>query len=194
MKKLITLSFLGLLLVACEEKSTNQVTMNDDGEITISKKSLEIIHQIEKDYKACRDAAESRSDCKNFTTESLAKFYQITDEELMKDGEYINYDKLPELVENSENWSLIGDAEDQSTLNKAQTASNTGHAVIAFIEDKKGGHVAMIIPGEMRMSNKWKLKCPNSAGFFRHKTESYTNKQLSYSFRSPEDLVVYKHN
>lgn len=193
MKKIVALLPILAIIVACESKSNNQVTMNEDGEVTISQQSLDVITDIQKEYKSCREQAESKSDCKNFTTESIAKFYQLNDEELMKDGVYINYDKLPELVENSENWTKLGNAEDQYTLNKAQTEANKGKAVIAFVEDKKGGHIAIILPGEMRMSNKWQLKCPNSAGFFRHKIESYINKQLSYSFRSPEDLVVYVH-
>ena len=180
-------------LVSCDSKSTNQVTMNEDGDIVISEQSYKALREIQEEYKTCRENEESKSDCKNFTTKAVATFYELKDEELMKDGEYINYTALPELVASSDNWELIGNAEDQSTLNKAQTAADKGTAVIAFVEGKKGGHVSMIIPGEMRKSGKWDLLCPNSTGFFRHKVESYIDKQLSYSFRSPDDVVVYKH-
>lgn len=193
MKKIFWTASALLFLISCDSKSTNQVTMNEDGDIVISEQSYQALKEIQEEYKTCRENEESKSDCKNFTTKAIATFYQLNDEELKKDGEFINYTNLPELVEESENWELIGSAEDQGTLNKAQTAADKGIAVIAFEEGKKGGHVSMIIPGKMRKSGKWDLLCPNSTGFFRHKVESYIDKQLSYSFRSPDDVVVYKH-
>jgi len=87
-------------------------------------------------------------------------------------------------------WEPIGIATNQDDLDKAQKNANDTKATIAF-DPNKTNHVAIILPGKTSKSGAWGMDVPNSASFFIHKPESYINKGLSYSFSSPEGIILY---
>ena len=182
--------FSGLLfLVGCgDQKRENFTTLDDDGNIVISDQSLDILEEIEEDYYDCKSSETEERECNHFTAEAICRFYEIDDFE--KDGEYVSYRDIRDIVTLQGNWEPIGSATSQSDLDAAQQHANDGRATIAF-DPNKSNHVAIILPGQTAKSNSWGLEAPNSASFFVHKVDCYVNKALSYSFSSPEGIILY---
>jgi hypothetical protein len=89
-------------------------------------------------------------------------------------------------------WEHLGAASDQEALKKAQAAANCGRATIAVMSSETGGHVAIILPGQLTTSSGWKLQVPNSASFFTHNpSKSFAGKPLSYSFPKADGVELY---
>ena len=190
MKKNLLLLLAGIALVSCgEEKRENYTTLDDDGNIVISQESTKILEDIQADYDACKANETEERECNYFTAEAICRFYEIED---FKKGEhYVSYREIKDVVTlNGGTWEPIGVATKQEDLDKAQKNANDTKATIAF-DPTKTNHVAIILPGEMSKSGSWGLDVPNSASFFIHKPESYINKGLSYSFSSPEGIILY---
>ena len=189
MRKLLVTGIIGLLLCSCgDEKRKNFTTLDEDGNITLSDESLNILDEIIESYYDCKENETEDRECNRFTSEAICRFYEIDD--FMKDGEYISYRDIRDVVTLRGNWEPIGLADSQENLDKAQNNANNAKATIAF-DPNKSNHVAIIIPGQQLKSNSWGLEVPNSASFFVHKPEAYVNKVLSYSFRSPEGIILY---
>ena len=190
MKRTILALLVGSVLISCGgEKRENYTTLNDDGNIVISDESIKILEEIQGDYDQCKATESEDRECNYFTAEAICRFYQIDDFE--KDGGYVSYREIKDVVTlNGGSWEPIGVATSQDDLDKAQKNANDTKATIAF-DPNKTNHVAIILPGEMSTSGSWGMDVPNSASFFIHKAESYVNKGLSYSFTSPEGIILY---
>ena len=190
MKNLLFAVCTGILLSSCgEEKRENYTTLDEDGNIVISSESIEILEGIQDDYDACKGSETEERECNYFTAEALCRFYQI--EDFKKDDDYVSYREIKDVVtHNGGTWEPIGIATNQDDLNKAQQNANDTKATIAF-DPNKTHHVAIILPGNSSRSGQWGMDVPNSASFFIHKPESYINKGLSYSFSSPEGIILY---
>ncbi|MGB1102153.1 MAG: hypothetical protein ACPG21_00850 [Crocinitomicaceae bacterium] len=191
MKNLTLYVFAALLLTGCgSDKRENFTTLNEDGDIVISDESTAILEEIQGDYDACKSNETEARECNRFTAEALCRFYQIDD--FQKDGEYVTYREIKDVVTlNGGLWEPIGLATEQDNLDYAQKNANNAEATIAF-DPTKSNHVAIILPGKQSKSNAWGLEVPNSASFFIHKHDSYINKGLSYSFSSPEGIILYQ--
>jgi hypothetical protein len=109
-------------------------------------------------------------------------------------------------------WSKIGVATEQSALNSAQAAANSGKAVVAA---KKGrtdsagvthpGHVVLIIPGTAQrydfddtvngyaVAFRWgTLVAPNSASFFLDRPDRFfIGCPLSATWQAPDGVGLY---
>ena len=190
MKKLLLIAIVGLFLAACGgERRENFTTLDDDGNIIISEESTTILEGIQADYDNCKAAESEERECNRFTAEALCRFYQI--EDFKKGEEYVTYREIKDVVtKNTGSWQLIGIATNQEDLDKAQENANNTKATIAF-DPTKTNHVAIILPGSTTKSNQWGMDVPNSASFFVHKSESYVNKGLSYSFSKPKGIILY---
>lgn len=190
MKKTLLALIAASFMMSCgDQKRENYTTVDDDGNIVISEESTQILEEIQGDYDACKKNESEERECNRFTAEALCRFYQIDD--FKKDDQYVTYREIKDVVTlNGGSWEAIGVATNQADLDKAQENANNAKATIAF-DPTKTNHVAIILPGEMASSGSWGLKVPNSASFFIHKSESYINKGLSYSFSSPEGIILY---
>ena len=168
MKKTFLLAFAtSFLMISCgDQKRENFTTLDDDGNIIISEESLDILEGIEGDYYSCKENESEERECNHFTAEAICRFYEIDDFE--KDGEYISYRDIKDVVTLQGNWEPIGVASKQADLDKAQDNANNAKATIAF-DPNKTNHVAIILPGQTAKSNSWGLEAPNSASFFIHK-------------------------
>lgn len=189
MNRLTVLLILLIVLVSCDNKRGNYTEVDEDGNIVLTEESKAILQEIEDDYFACYDGKSAGDqDCIHFTSEAICRFYEIDD---FKDGEsYMSYKEIKDKISGLEGWQVVGQASSQSALDEAQDLANTGRAVVA-LDPKKNYHTAIILPGMMVKSGSWGLKCPNSASFFRHKVKAYFDKPLSYSYTSPEGLMIY---
>lgn len=187
--KIIALFVSFVLLFGCDQKRKNFTTLDDEGNIVISEESLNILEDIEADYFDCKAAESDEQECNHFTAEAICRFYEIDDFE--KNGSYVSYRDIKDMVTlNGGGWEAIGIASRQADLDQAQDYANSGRATIAF-DPTKTNHVAIILPGKPQKSNSWGLDAPNSASFFVHKPDCYVNKALSYSFKSPEGIILY---
>lgn len=189
MKKLLLATIIVITAISCgEEKRQNFTTLDDDGNIIISDESLAILEEIIEDYYECKENETDDKECNHFTSEAICRFYEVDDFE--EEGGYVSYREIKEVVTLRGTWEPIGVATSQEDLDKAQDNANNAKATIAF-DPLQSNHVAIILPGQQQKSNSWGLEAPNSASFFVHKPEAYVNKALSYSFRSPEGIILY---
>jgi hypothetical protein len=189
MTRAILTLFAGMILSGCgDQKRQNFTTLDDDGNIIISDQSLAILQEIEADYYECKEIESEEKECNHFTAEAICRFYEINDFE--KDGMYISYNNIRDVVTLQGNWEPIGLADSQTNLDAAQEHANNARATIAF-DPNKSNHVAIILPGQTIKSTSWGLKAPNSASFFVHKVDCYINKALSYAFSSPKGIILY---
>lgn len=182
-----------LLLISCNNKRGNYTEVDKNGDIILTQESKAILEEIEADYYACYDGKKvGAEECIHFTSEALCRFYEIDD---FKEGEeYESYKVIRDKIANlSSGWDCVGDASDQNALEKAQDLANTGRAVVALDPDKNY-HVAIILPGNLKKSGTWGIKCPNSASYFRHKKKAYFNKPLSHSYSTPKGIKIYARN
>lgn len=177
------------ILACSESRRENFTTLDESGNIIISNESTAILEEIQADYEACKSNESAKKECNRFTAQAICRFYEIDDFKL--DGEYSTYREIKDVVTlNPGIWKPIGLATDQANLKEAQENANNTKATIAF-DPSKSNHVAIILPGQLAKSGSWGLEVPNSASFFVHKTSSYINKGLSYSFSSPEGILLY---
>ncbi len=190
MKKYALIMLVITLLMSCgEAKRQNYTTFNDDGEIIMSNESIAILEEIEADYNACKINESEDRECNHFTAEAICRFYEIDD--FKTEGGYVSYRDIKDLVTlNGGAWKPIGVATNQEDLDLAQENANNAKATIAF-DPTKSNHVSIILPGNKQKSGSWGLEAPNSASYFVHKQECYFNKGLSYSYSSPEGIILY---
>ena len=87
-------------------------------------------------------------------------------------------------------WSLLGLAEDQDVLTKAQQMANGGLPVIAV----HGGMVALVMPGKLFPSQAWMRNVPLAVGArVDEPSASVYAKGLSFLFSSPDSVTLYVH-
>ncbi len=188
MKTLYAIAAILLLMSCGDEKRQNFTTLDDNGEIIMSDESMSILEEIIDDYYDCKENEGEDHKCNQFTAEAICRFYEI--EDFKEDDHYVSYKEIKDIVTLRGAWEPIGFAVNQEDLDRAQEHANNAKATIAF-DPSKTNHVAIILPGQSQLSNSWGLEAPNSASFFIHKAEAYVDKALSYSFRSPDGIILY---
>jgi hypothetical protein len=158
--------------------------------IKIEKESIE--HLLEE-YEDCQASAESAMDCKDFTAKAISKYFGV--EDLMIEGEYVDYHEIYDFVDGNNAWRKIGGAKSQITLDKAQETANEGFPVIAINTDDEHKMVVLIIAGEQSKSSKWGVSVPNCAAFFpKNGPEPFINKTLNYAWGSPDGIEIWIRN
>ena len=146
---------------------------------------------------ACKEPVDDISPCNRFAAQALKRVYGITDfDRPGKPGEFLSANEIATFVAlNSDRWTSLGMATDQSALDEAQGNANLKKAVIAIAEGAPNGHVALVLPGNQTPSVTWHLKVPNSASFFLKKPkQSYVSKPLSFAFQTPAGVKIYGRN
>lgn len=122
--------------------------------------------------------------CNQFVGSSLNIVYKINDFYSQKLGRYMLTHEISSFVKESGKWTLLGHGYEQKALTAAQGYANANKAVVAiYLNAENIGHVALILPGELRTSGSWGFHVPNSASFFTSDPQnSYVGKSLSYAF------------
>ena len=178
MKKIIILSLGILLLVNCseEKKSSEQKRLT--------------IETILEEYNTCQDAAETSHECKNFTARAICEYYGIDD--LKKDGKYVDYPEIYEIVSTSPEWKNLGMATDQEVLDNAQNEANKGYAVVAINTNDEHKLAIMVIEGKQVKSGSWGASVPNCAAFFpANGPEPFINKTMNYAWSKPDGIQLW---
>lgn len=190
-----------IVVISCKEEAksstpTKTTTKNNSSvatekEVKMTSDKEQLLSMTIAYFKNCKATSTNRNECRNSITKMISEFYKVSDFKNAK-GEYVIYDSIQPIVNSSNNWIKLGNASNQKALTKAQEAANSGNATIAFDMSETYGQVAMIIPGNLTNSGSWKLKVPNTAALVNYDAKkSFTNKPLSYAFKSTENIVLY---
>ena len=150
-----------------------------------------ILHQ----FKQCKTPIDDRSPCNYFVSRALEIIYKITVFKNEGDSSkpYFTSNEIALFVERNPGvWECLGLALDQNVLDNAQRHANLSKAVIAVLKGSPNGHVAIIIPGNIKTSGNWNLDVPCAASFFLDKpSKSFVGCPLSYAFESPSNVTIY---
>jgi hypothetical protein len=89
-------------------------------------------------------------------------------------------------------WEPLGGAGDQAVLDRARELAVSGKAVLAVLNERDRGQIAIIMPGAAIPSGKWGLKVPIAAAARVDRPErSVYGKGLSWIFPAPEKVMLY---
>ena len=136
-------------------------------------------------FKQCEDTVDKNTvACHAFVGRTLKVLYQIDDFYSSQLGRYMHVDEIYDYLQNNPRWTLLGKGYEPKALAKAQSLANQKKAVVAvYLNEESLGHLAYILPGELRPSGTWRVPVPNSAAYFTGEPQkSYVNESLSYSF------------
>jgi len=142
-----------------------------------------------QDFSACQPKTEAS--CRSFLAKALEHVYGVKD--FGGGDKYSTAREIADKVKDDPGWEHVGSASDQDALKKAASGAGCGRAAIAVLPSDSGqGHVAIVLPGALSHSGKWKLDVPGSASFFMHKpSNSYSGKPLSYAFPDNQGIEIY---
>lgn len=146
--------------------------------------------------RACDDSQSTGvSPCNKFMGGALKTLYNVDDFYSKSSGRYMLTAEIAAFLKNSDKWTLLGPGYEQKALNEAQNYANAKKAAIAIYVNEEGiGHVAIIAPGDLRLSGTWGFQVPNSVSFFpSDKSKSYVDKSLSYAFAGTQikSVLIY---
>lgn len=138
----------------------------------------------------CSTAGADRTVCRNFTGEALDRLFGI--------GDFCTRSRCMMAVEieweirnNPGKWSALGTANNQAVLDKARALAAT-KAVLAILNEKDRGQIAIVMPGAAGPSGRWGLKAPIGVGARVDRPEaSVYAKGLNWLFADPAKVVVY---
>lgn len=152
-----------------------------------------------EELKKCENTNPSGvSSCNHYMGNALKQIYKIDDFYSARDERNMLAHEIAEFLKNSEKWTLLGYGFEQKALIEAQRLANDNKAVVAVYINEQGlGHVAYIVPGEMRLSGIWGIQVPNSASLLpSNPAKSYVSKSLSYSFEGTQvkRVLIYARN
>jgi len=148
--------------------------------------------------KQCTAPVDDLAACNRFVGRALEILYKNSD---FKNGsQYFLANDIANGLSTPGNipgWTRLGEATDQSVLDKAQALANEGAQVVAVKPAPKAGHVVLILPGSTEQFNlpgfSWgSLRAPNSASFFLNKPDRvFIGCPLSATWRAPAGVIVY---
>ena len=129
--------------------------------------------------------------CNYFAGKVIADLYGFDDFALPSGG-WMTANAIASEAASNPAWLRIGNASDQAALSAAARAATAGRAVIA-VKSGSPGHVALLLPGEVRRSETWDRDVPNSASFSLDNVDkAYAFCRLSYAFSSPNGVTLYE--
>jgi hypothetical protein len=179
-----------LLPLLCQILLGSSVVESDDWESKVKM----LLNQL----MACDEPVDDISPCNRFVGEGLKIVYKVDDLYSEKKKRYLVSNEIANYLEASDNWTLLGTADDQDVLNEAQGYANVKKAIVAVQKGESSyGHVALIIPGSLTYSGTWGKNVPNSASFFIHlPNKSYVGKGLSWAWKVDEasNVKIYGRN
>jgi hypothetical protein len=151
------------------------------------------IADVMAEFKACKDTASTKHTCKTFVAKAINGNFEISDfNNLEKEGEYIEYDKIIEVVKSSDKWKKIGEATEQGALDYFQKSANENKAVLAISTVSGQSNIAIGVPGEQVKSTSWGVSCPTVAIFFPNRpNKSFIGKTMNYAWGKPDGIALY---
>lgn len=143
------------------------------------------VNMMLSEFLSCKTPIDDRSPCNVFLARALKRVYNITDfDSLGGTQDYLGANQIADKVAIDPNWTLLGTADNQETLNEAQGYANLKKAIIAVYKAPGHGHVCLILPGKQQSSVSWDgAQVPNSASFpLDAPKDAYVGGPLSKAF------------
>ncbi len=105
----------------------------------------------------------------------------------------MNYQDIPEFVENSSDWSSLGTADDKDVVAEAKKLTEAGTPVIAISVSQTYRHVSIVLKGKGNVSTSWGgIEVPLCASLFPTKPEkSFIDNSLNYAYNSAADVEFW---
>lgn len=148
-----------------------------------------------KEFMQCERSGGNGNPCAKYMGASLNTVYKVNDFYSKDADRYLYVNEISKFLSESSDWTAIGHAYEQKTLETAQKNANSQIATVAvYLHESGVGHMVVILPGELQPSGSWGFNVPNSSSFFSAApNRSYTNKALSYAFGKNlmKDVVLY---
>ena len=173
---------------------------------TPSRQQLDLVIKKLGEFMKCEvgNKTNDLSPCNTFASRGLEAIYGVKDFKTGKSSHQSANDMWKKVHEENSRWQKIGAVLDQQNNLCAQSVANAGWPVIALRYREGHGHVALVIPGELKDSGTWGMKTANSASFFLRQTpeeiysksQGYLDKALSAAFTKEDakDVVFFYRN
>jgi len=142
---------------------------------------------LEQQISACA-TGEDPVVCRYFPARALDRLFGL--EELCDGDACVNPWRVAELAIEGDAWSPLGKADDQAVLARAQQMAAGGLPVVAIY----GGMVALVMPGNLFPSERWRRNVPLAVGTRVDDPEaSVYGKGLNFLFSDPSQVSLYVH-
>jgi hypothetical protein len=132
--------------------------------------------------------------CTWFLSKGLERLYNVNDFAPAENhGRWLSGREIVSKVRTrTDRWVKLGDADQQATLNAAAEKASEMQPSIAALKGDWHGDVAMVLPGALQSSTKWKLNVPNSAALALNGAgKAYVFCRLSAAFSDPAKVELY---
>jgi hypothetical protein len=144
---------------------------------------------LEEQIGACADG-DKPGPCRSFPARALDRLFGIPD--LCSQASCISPSQLAASIAKGSGWSVLGQATDQTVLTQAQEMATGGMPVVAVNEVT--GWVALVMPGKLYPSERWRRNVPASVGTRLDQPEaSVYGKGLNFLFSDPSKVTLYVH-
>ena len=132
--------------------------------------------------------------CNYFVAKALQLLYGVKDfTPEMNNGRWLTANEIAAYVRrHTDLWSLLGAADIEKNLSDAAAGARQGQPTIAVMKGDPHGHVAIVLPGDLKHSTTWKMDVPNSAAFSLNNVDkAYVFCRLSAAFSDPSNVQIY---
>ena len=133
------------------------------------------------------------SPCNRFVSKGLVDLHGVSD--FVRGDGHLTANEIYDYVSQpSSGWKSIGVLADTDNSLCAQFLANRGTPVIAAIKHAVHGHVALVLPGELKSSTTWGAFAPNSAAFkyfSPNSAQTYVNGRLSQAFTAADAATAF---
>lgn len=201
MKSIFTsITILALLLISCENSSSNSKSEESDKKTQLEKqyfkKDKKLLNRkaFEENLEAfnsCKINKTGNGKCKKYLAKAVCEYYDIND--LKEGNDYIAYDEIPERLKELESWENIGAFNEKNLLSALDCLNNSEKPVLIYNKDDSYVHVVALKPdGKLFKSGKWgNISVPSCVSYFPKQEESFIEKGLNYAFKSANNLTIW---
>lgn len=201
-KGILSLSLIVMLFSCGEKKEVDVISVKSEdlnsNELNKSKnenvivKDLSVFESAIEDYKKCKEKADKKYACKEFTAKAICEAYGLND---FKEGDnYIDYDKIPSKIKELSNWEKIGSLTSENIEKAFKQLNDFGLPVIVFDNKHTYSPVSILKEnGKTSVSRKWgNLTIPSVVSFHSTKgSKSSSEKGLNLVYSGKENLEIW---
>ncbi|MCM0001110.1 MAG: hypothetical protein NBV68_17195 [Erythrobacter sp.] len=192
----LTLLLAGAALVGPAAQAAPADCMSTDPAMWLTSDAQRALRTRLMGYFVCPDDAVNgpladRVACNYFAGKVIADLYGF-DDFALPGGGWMTANAIASEAASNPAWRRIGGASDQAALTAAARAATAGRPVIA-VKTGSPGHVALVLPGDVKRSGTWDRDVPNSASFSLDNVDkAYAFCRLSYAFGSANGVILYE--
>ena len=201
MKSIFTsITILALLLISCENSSSNSKSEESDKKTQLEKQSFKkdkkllnrkAFEENLEAFNSCKINKTGNGKCKKYLAKAVCEYYDIND--LKEGNDYIAYDEIPEKLKELESWENIGAFNEKNLLSALDYLNNSEKPVLIYNKDDSYVHVVALKPnGKLFKSGKWgNISVPSCVSYFTKRKDSFTEKGINYAFKAANNLTIW---